>query len=161
MNETFLTTIYKWLLLSGYSLWIFFFDYLDIPKEATYILAALVALDTITGIFKVLRWRKQEFTSYEMWLWVLTKLLTFVIILAAALLAKLIFLLWGVDIGIVHLLSVSIWLFGIAQFYSIVQNVYIFKTWKQVTEFDAMTLAMQALQGWARKMLEAIIKKPY
>lgn len=160
MHDTFFATLYKTLLLSGYSVGIFLFDYLYIPEEATYLLAWLVTLDTITGILKVLRWRKQEFTSYEMGLWVLTKLLTFVIILAAAILAKIIFLLWDVNIGIVHLLSVSIWLFGVAQFYSIVQNVYIFKTGKQVTEFDAMTLAIQAMQLWARKVLEAMIKKP-
>lgn len=160
MNETFFTTLYKWFLLSGYSIWIFLFDYLYIPKEATYLLALLLALDTVTWVLKVLRWSRQEFTSYELWLWVLTKLLTFVIILAAAILSKLVFLLGNIDIGIVHLLAVSIWIFWIAQFYSIVQNVYIFKTGKQVTELDAMTLAIQALQGWARKMLEAMIKNP-
>ena len=160
MNEWISTTLFKWIAFSGYSLWIFFFDYLDIPKEATSLLALLVVIDTFTGIAKVIRWRRREFTSYEMGLWVLTKLLTFIIILAAAILAKIVFLLGGIDVGIVHILSVSIGLFSIAQFYSILQNVYIFKTGKQVTEFDAMTLAIQALQWMARKALEAIIKKP-
>lgn len=87
------------------------------------------------------------------------KIMVFILILAAAILAKLVFLLGNVDIGIVHFLSSAIFIFALAQFYSICQNVYIFKTGKEVTEFDAMTLAIKGLQDMARRMLEAIVNK--
>ena len=87
------------------------------------------------------------------------KIMVFILILATAILAKLVFLLGGVDIGIEHFLSSAIFVFAMAQFYSICQNVYIFKTGKEVTEFDAMTLAIKWLQDTARRILEAMVNK--
>lgn len=127
------------------------FEFLDIPQMQIWILGALMVFDFITGVWKQFRLNRRLITSHEAWLWLMKKIWSFILIFSLALVIKWMeleadwYVKWAISILIV------------AEFYSIIQNIYIMRTWKVVAEFDAISIFLKLLWEFVRKRIEKFL----
>lgn len=145
--------------LLAYALGIVFFDWLDFPEKATIILLTLMSIDTFTWMLKIARWKRKEWSTHNLWIWIMSKILTYIVLATCSLLSQLILELYWMRIGLEHILTVSIWLFGIAEWISILQNVYIFRTGKFIAEIDLVSAIIRWIQNSFREALEKYLAK--
>lgn len=143
------STIIEWLKTFWYFVAVFTFDYLEIPQSQLSILGALMVVDVITGIAKVYRVNPSHITSHDLGMWVLKKFLTVLIVYTIALVAK------GVGIPASHFLEWGLSILIMAEWYSAIQNIYAFRTWKVLPEYDVISIILK----WMSKYLEDKINK--
>ena len=162
MYETPIISGFLWQLINssfvkttGYILWTFFCAYLDIPAEQTSLLALLMILDTITGVAKAWRidWWK-SITSHKLGMGAIKKALVFIIIVSLAVTVKGAWVVLGVHWEAGTMLSALIWILMIAEFYSICQNIYMVRTGKRVTEYDAISVVIRNLWEFMRERID-------
>lgn len=151
-NES-MSSFIAWAKLFGYFLSVAIFDYLDIPQDQFYILWSLMVIDTITGVAKAWRLNAVQITSHTMWLGVVKKLLTLLLILSLALATK-----W-VGLQMVHLLSGTLWILIIAELYSIIQNIYTFRTGVLLPEYDAISIVLKKLGDFMKRKIDDFLVK--
>lgn len=128
-----------------------FFNYLGLPQEQMKILAVLMFFDFITGVMKQYTIDRSKIESGRAWLGLMKKLTTFIFIFTIA------FVLRSVDmleqLYIKTILSAVI----VAEAYSIIQNIYCFRTGKPVKEIDAVTLVLQKIGNTFEKVLKKLV----
>ena len=108
-----------------YIIWIWLFEYLNIPQEQLTILSILMSIDLLTWILKQKRIDKSNITSYWIWQGVIKKILTIVLLLSIALMCK------DLSLNTGTLLKRAFSTLIVAETYSITQNIYIYRTWKK------------------------------
>ena len=128
-----------------------FFNYLGLPHEQIKILSVLMVFDFITGVMKQYTLDRSKIESGRAWLGLMKKLTTFIFIFTIA------FVLRSVDmleqLYIKTILSAVI----VAEAYSIIQNIYCFRTGKPVKEIDAVTLVLQKIGNTFEKLLNKLV----
>lgn len=129
-----------------WAVWIF--EYLWIKEIWFYVLTILMITDTITWISKQFIINKNDITSHRMIRWILKKVFTIMFLFSFALMFKWLWYNWDSYINAV--LSVLI----VAEFYSITQNIYSFRTWKQITEYDAVSYILKYIWEQLIKVIE-------
>ena len=123
---------------------------LNIPQEAFTILASLMIIDTITGVAKQYRVESIGITSKRMTTWVVTKFVTLLCLLSGWLVIN--FLKIDPEYYVQTVLSVLI----MAEFYSIIQNVYAVRTGVILPEYDVISIALKRLTGVIQDFIEKI-----
>lgn len=128
--------------------------YFNIPQEAFYILASLMFIDTITGIAKQYRVESIWLTSKRMSIGIMAKFVTLMFLFSGWLVIN--FFKIEPDYYIQTVLSVLI----MAEFYSIIQNVYAVRTGIILPEYDAISIALKKLTGFIQEFIEKLTSIP-
>lgn len=145
-------TTYKYSITAYLGL-IALFEFLDMPQLQADILTYLMLIDFISGIAKQARINYKEITSYKVWIGIMKKSFTFVMILSIGLVFK------AMEIdgdGVIK--AVMTILIG-AEGYSILRNIYTIRTGKYMKEVDVVTLLIRALGDFILKYLQRYIAK--
>jgi toxin secretion/phage lysis holin len=116
---------------------IYIFDFLDIQSTQVTILSIMMIIDTISWISKQWKLDKFKISSHSLWQGLMKKILTMIFLFSFALMFK------GIEVDgsayIKSILSILI----MSEFYSIVQNIYSFRTWKKITEYDVISVLLK------------------
>lgn len=138
-----------------YSLWFFLFSYLELPKEALWLLLLISWFDILTWVFKTvsIKWW-QAVTSNKFTLWVIKKVLIFsaILIFSAALKAN--------GISGADLLKKIVWVFAMWEAYSTIGNCYSWYSKKELPEFDAISFILKWISTTIQNILEQILRRP-
>jgi len=134
--------------LSWYTLAITLFEFLHITDVQFFILWTLMILDFILWIWKQYVINKQEITSHKAWLWVIKKVSTLIVFLSIALMFRWIWVEW--DFYLNSIISIFI----MSETYSVIQNVYTIRTWKLITEYDAISKVLKLVSWFIWKAMD-------
>lgn len=132
---------------------VFIFEYLDIKWAQVSILSILMIIDFISWIAKQFRLNQNEITSYNAWKWIIKKVLTMMFLFSFALMFK------GIEVDWASYIKAVLSLLIMSEFYSICQNVYSFRTWKKVNEYDAVSLIIKYIWQSLIKIIESKLWK--
>ena len=128
--------------------------YFNIPQEAFYILASLMFIDTITGIAKQYRVESIWLTSKRMSIGIMAKFVTLMFLFSGWLVIN--FFKIDPEYYIQTVMSILI----MAEFYSIIQNVYAVRTGVILPEYDAISIALKRLTGAIQDFIEKLTTLP-
>lgn len=123
-------------------------QFLDIDAKKLSILVMLMCIDMVTGTFKAYS-IKENITSRRWIAGFLSKLLVLLVPFTIALMAK------GVEFDIKWFIGFSISLMIVSESYSILGNIYTFRTGEEVAEIDALSYLIKKI----REVLENMIEK--
>jgi hypothetical protein len=124
------------------------FAFLGLNPIQFTILATLMGFDMVTGIAKAYRLNRNLVTSYEMRIGVISKLLYLIVPIVLALAVK------GTEINFGNwIISFSTNALILAEAYSILGNIYTFKTKKVTLEIDAVSYILRAIKNQLDKMI--------
>lgn len=145
-----LTAKYSW-----YASWILIFEYLQIPSTQIVILTILMVADFFAWISKQIRLDPKGLSSHRAWIWLMKKIWTLWSIFTIALVIA------GVspEISFDFYLTWFISLLIVAEGYSVLQNIYVIRTWEDVTEYDVVSLVIKRVWEWFIKIIEKFIWK--
>ncbi len=134
--------------LLGYGI----FAYLDIPVEIFNILITFILFDTFFGVLKSLRLKKR--VSFKILLWgFCLKISILLIPLVIALLAK------GLQLDFIVLITVTIKILILSEFYSCIGNIYAIKNKKELNKFDIISVLLISFRTMTKNYLQkALIK---
>ena len=124
--------------------------YLNIPQESLWVLGSLMIIDTITGIAKQYKVESIGITSKRMNIGIMTKFVTLMFLFAGWLVIN--FFKIEPDYYVQTVLSVLI----MAEFYSIIQNVYAVRTGVILPEYDVISIALKRLTGVIQDFIEKV-----
>ena len=122
-------------------------QFLEIDTKKLSILAILMCIDMLTGTFKAYR-TKENITSRRWIAGFLSKLVVLLVPFTIALMAK------GVDFDVKWFIGFSLSIMVIAEAYSILGNIYTFKTGEAVAEIDAVSAIIKVLRNFLENMIE-------
>lgn len=120
--------------------------YLKLDTESISVLALLLSIDMVTGVWKTLR-IGQKPTSWRFANGLLSKGVLILVPLVIAVAAK------GVHIDITPLVWTIIDALILSEMYSILANIYTIKTQQQTEEFDVMSLILKKIRHFINKAL--------
>ena len=122
-------------------------QFLEIDTKKLSILVVLMCIDMLTGTFKAYR-TKENITSRRWIAGFLSKLVVLLVPFTIALMAK------GVDFDVKWFIGFSLSIMVIAEAYSILGNIYTFKTGEAVAEIDAVSAIIKVLRNFIENMIE-------
>lgn len=122
-------------------------QFLEIDAKKLSILVVLMCIDMLTGIFKAYRIR-ENITSRRWIAGFLSKLVVLLVPFTIALMAN------GVDFDVKWFIGFSLSIMVIAEAYSILGNIYTFKTGEAVAEIDAVSVIIKVLRNFIENMIE-------
>ena len=122
-------------------------QFLEIDAKKLSILVVLMCIDMLTGTFKAYR-TKENITSRRWIAGFLSKLVVLLVPFTIALMAK------GVDFDVKWFIGFSLSIMVIAEAYSILGNIYTFKTGEAVAEIDAVSAIIKVLRNFLENMIE-------
>lgn len=122
-------------------------QFLEIDSKKLSILVVLMCIDMLTGTFKAYR-TKENITSRRWIAGFLSKLVVLLVPFTIALMAK------GVDFDVKWFIGFSLSIMVIAEAYSILGNIYTFKTGEAVAEIDAVSAIIKVLRNFLENMIE-------
>ena len=122
-------------------------QFLEIDGKKLSILVVLMCMDMLTGTLKAYR-TKENITSRRWIAGFLSKLVVLLVPFTIALMAK------GVDFDVKWFIGFSISIMVIAEAYSILGNIYTFKTGEAVEEIDAVSAIIKVLRNFLENMIE-------
>ena len=128
--------------------------YLNIPQESLWVLGSLMIIDTLTGIAKQYKVESIGITSKRMTTGIVTKFVTLLCLLSGWLVIN--FLKIDPEYYVQTVLSVLI----MAEFYSIIQNVYAVRTGIILPEYDVISIALKRLTGAIQDFIEKLTALP-
>lgn len=114
--------------------------YTGLPAEPAAILGTLMAIDFFVGISKSHKIGR-SITSHRMRIGLMSKFGVLAIPLVLALAAK------GLGVDFEWLVGWSISLFILSETYSIIANVYTFRTGQEIAEFDAVSMILRRIRA--------------
>lgn len=139
------------------TLWYFaavwLFEYLAVPTEQLWILAALMLIDFITWVGKQYRIDPKQIKSHIAWLGAMKKVATMISILSIALVLK-----W-LAIKETQYLVAMLSIFIMSEWYSTIQNVYTIRTGKILPEFDVISIVIKNAWEFFKQKIENMVKK--
>ena len=118
-----------------------FATYLGINVEALSLFALLLVIDYITGIAKAKR-LKENITSNKMKYGIVSKLLLLIIPLVLAICSK------AMSIDISSLMFVAINMLVLSEGYSILGNIYAFRTAKELPEIEVVAILGKRIRSF-------------
>lgn len=130
------------------------FVYLNIPQESLWVLASLMVIDTITGIAKQYKVESIGITSKRMTTGIITKFVTFLCLLSGGLVIN------HFDLDPKYYIQTVMSILIMAEFYSIIQNVYAVRTGVILPEYDAISIALKRLTGFIQDFIEKLTSLP-
>ena len=145
---------YSLLKTSGYAGVVFIFTTLDLPELQISILLWLMCIDTFTWVVKQLTVDPTEITSWKFKRWLLQKLMTLIVIVTMSLLLK--SAIWEYS---TMTMSWLISLFICAEWYSILWNAAAVSMWKEIKEYDAVSLIFKTVHTGIWEAIEKMIEK--
>ena len=122
-------------------------QFLEIDTKKLSILVVLMCIDMLTGTLKAYR-TKENITSRRWIAGFLSKLVVLLVPFTIALMAK------GVDFDVKWFIGFSLSIMVIAEAYSILGNIYTFKTGEAVAEIDAVSAIIKVLRNFLENMIE-------
>ena len=122
-------------------------QFLEIDTKKLSILVVLMCIDMLTGTLKAYR-TKENITSRRWIAGFLSKLVVLLVPFTIALMAK------GVDFDVNWFIGFSLSIMVIAEAYSILGNIYTFKTGEAVAEIDAVSAIIKVLRNFLENMIE-------
>ena len=122
-------------------------QFLEIDAKKLSILVVLMCIDMLTGTFKAYR-TKENITSRRWIAGFLSKLVVLLVPFTIALMAK------GVYFDVKWFIGFSLSIMVIAEAYSILGNIYTFKTGEAVAEIDAVSAIIKVLRNFLENMIE-------
>ena len=110
-------------------------------------------LDVVFGIGKayVLQSDNTRFSSHKLKVWVMAKMSILVLMVMLAVVLGRITKIEEVTIVVI---DVSSWLFVVAEFISVIQNVMMIKLRKQIQEWDAVTAVLTFILEKMKKLID-------
>lgn len=129
------------------------FQFLGIPEMQMWILGTLMVIDFIAWVWKQYRLDPRNITSHWAWLWVMKKTATLMSILSVALIIK-----W-LELDADNWIK---WMLGIlmmAEWYSIVQNIYTIRTGISLPEYDVVSILLKKLWEALRDAIDKSVTK--
>lgn len=132
---------------------IYIFDFLDIESTQVSILSIMMVLDTISWIAKQYKLNKRMISSHGLWQGLMKKILTMMFLFSFALMFK-----W-IEIDGSQYLKAILSILIMAEFYSIIQNIYSYRTWKKITEYDVISEILKYIWGTLINIIEKKIWK--
>lgn len=138
-----------------YISWMWIFAYLNIQETQIFILAVFMIMDIITWILKQWGIDPKKISSDKLTRWVIKKILTMMFLFSFALMFKWVWIDgWTYITAVLSVLIMS-------EFYSNTQNIYSFRTWKNVEEYDVISLIIKYIWEQLITIIEKHIwKKP-
>ena len=134
--------------LIGYGI----FAYLDIPVEIFNILVSFILFDTFFGVLKSLRLKKK--VSFKILIWgFCLKISILLIPLVIALLAK------GLQLDFLVLITVTIKILILSEFYSCIGNIYAIKNKKELNKFDVISVLLMSFRAMTKNYLQKALVK--
>ena len=128
--------------------------YLNIPQESLWVLASLMIIDTITGIAKQYKVERIGITSKRMTTGIITKFVTFLCLLSGGLVIN------HFDLSPQYYIQTVMSILIMAEFYSIIQNVYAVRTGVILPEYDAISIALKKITGFIQEFIEKLTTLP-
>lgn len=122
-------------------------QFLEIDTKKLSILVVLMCIDMLTGTLKAYR-TKENITSRRWIAGFLSKLVVLLVPFTIALMAR------GVDFDVKWFIGFSLSIMVIAEAYSILGNIYTFKTGEAVAEIDAVSAIIKVLRNFIENMIE-------
>ena len=122
-------------------------QFLEIDTKKLSILVVLMCIDMLTGTLKAYR-TKENITSRRWIAGFLSKLVVLLVPFTIALMAM------GVDFDVKWFIGFSLSIMVIAEAYSILGNIYTFKTGEAVAEIDAVSAIIKVLRNFIENMIE-------
>lgn len=116
-----------------------FFAYLNIPDTQLYILSILMTIDFMFWVTRQFVLDKSEITSHKAWLWLFKKVSTLWLVLSMWLMFK------GISLDGRDYIEWMLWIFIMAEFYSITRSVYAIRTGKMLPEYDVISLSIKKI----------------
>lgn len=136
-----------------YISWMGIFAYLNMQEMQVFILTVFMVMDIITWILKQWWIDRTKISSEKLTRWIIKKILTIMFLFSFALMFKWIWIDGGAYItSVLSLLIMS-------EFYSNTQNIYCFRTWKTVEEYDVISLIIKYIWDQLIKIIEKHIWK--
>lgn len=129
------------------------FQYLQLSEIQVFILSVMMVIDTITWVLKQYRLDPKLISSHWLWGGVIKKILTIMFLFSFALMFKWIWIDWKTYIT--SILSILI----VSEFYSTTQNIYSFRTWQKVQEYDAISVIIKYIWDMLLEFIENKIWK--
>ncbi len=134
--------------LIGYGI----FAYLDIPVEIFNILVSFILFDTFFGVLKSLRLKKK--VSFKILIWgFCLKISILLIPLVIALLAK------CLQLDFLVLITVTIKILILSEFYSCIGNIYAIKNKKELNKFDVISVLLMSFRAMTKNYLQKVLIK--
>ena len=128
--------------------------YLNIPQESLWVLASLMVIDTITGIAKQYKVESIGITSKRMTTGIVTKFVTFLCLLSVWLVIN------HFDLDPKYYIQTVMGILIMAEFYSIIQNVYAVRTGVILPEYDVISIALKRLTWFIQDFIEKLTTIP-
>lgn len=121
---------------------------LGLSQESYVILAVFMCIDTVLGIARVyVVHGGQYIRSYKMTAGIISKLCILLVPLLIAYMGK------GMGLNMLWLAQWSLGALLLAQFYSIIANIYSIRVSRDIEEFDAMSWVLRRIQKIIEKLL--------
>lgn len=136
-----------------YIAWVAIFEYLQIPQEQLSILAILMVVDFLTGIAKQYRINPQGIESHKAWIGIVKKICTIILIFSVALVIR------GIGFEPQSYILIILSLLIVAEWYSIVQNIYSVHTGNRLSEYDAISAVIGWIWNFFIGIIETLLEK--
>ena len=111
-------------------------------------------IDTITGIAKQYKVERIGITSKRMTSGIITKFVTFLCLLSGGIVIN------YFDLSPQYYIQTVMSILIMAEFYSIIQNVYAVRTGVILPEYDAISIALKKLTGFIQEFIEKLTSIP-
>jgi hypothetical protein len=112
-------------------------------------------IDTLTGIAKQYKVESIGITSKRMTTGIVTKFVTFLCLLSGGLVIN-----HFQDLDPKYYIQTVMSILIMAEFYSIIQNVYAVRTGVILPEYDAISIALKKLTGFIQEFIEKLTTIP-
>ena len=129
------------------------FKYTAISNEKLVILSWLLLFDVITWILKQWKIDKTKISSYVAKIWILSKMVTLIALLSVAFMLKWLWI--SPDSYIKTVFSICI----TYETFSILQNVYAYRTWIVLPEYDVISTLIKKLTEIIKQLIDKYLWK--
>ena len=149
MSSTWIALTKTWWYLIGAELSMI----LSIPEKWFSVLAILMVFDLITWIAKQFVLNPREITSHRLWIWIVKKIITLLLIISIGL------MFYGTWIDWKEYINAVVWIFIVWETYSITWNAYTVRTWKNLPEYDVISIVIKTIWEIIKTWLERYLSK--
>ena len=129
------------------------FNYTSISNEKLVLLSWLLIFDVITWILKQYKIDKTKISSYVAKIWILSKMVTLIALLSVAFMLKWLWL--NPESYIKAVFSICI----VYETFSVLQNVYAYRTWIVLPEYDVVSRMIKKLMDIIKELLDKYLWK--
>ena len=124
------------------------FAYLNIEQTQITILTLLMVIDFAFWVIRQFVIDKSDITSHKAWLWLFKKVSTLWLVLSIWLVFRWVHLDWS------DYIQWMLWIFVMAEWYSISRSVYAIRTGKMLPEYDAISITIKKLWDFIISLID-------